>query len=180
MTFERSRRNCRLRSLSGRRKISRDRNVAPGGDDRSVRSVLGLDCRYGVASERQANRGFRRVWQVQYDLGQSVRIAGLALVHHGRHVPGGVGGRSIVTDYCPPHAKRRCVQEVGAEIAGLDCGDINAERSEFNAQRFRKRFDRGFCRRIDAEAGACDRRRSTRYSGCGPNAALASPAEWRV
>ncbi len=89
-------------------------------------------------------------------LRQLARIAGLGVVGHFRMRAGLADRVRIVGDLLRRAHHRLIVEEVGAEEAGLDHRDADAERRDFGGQRLADAFDRELGRTVDAPARIAD------------------------
>ena len=125
--------------------------------------VLGLDPLHRVAAERQPQRRILGIDQRDEGARQLARIAALAVIDVVGMCAGVADALAVIVDVLRGARQRGFVEEVGAEEAGLDHGDLDAERRHFAGQRLADAFDRELGRAVDAPAGISPRsRRPTR------------------
>src|SRR5580698_4756849 len=137
-----------------RRKIRGDGQFSPflvripSGD-----IILGCKCKR-VASQQQSERRLFVTGNAD-DRGGSLRRISRLLAVVVVLESNGRADRGIV--FRPPFTKSGGgTGEVGAEAAGLDNRDFDAERPEFLGENFGETFDTPLCRRIGAATGRSD------------------------
>jgi hypothetical protein len=134
-------------------------HIGGGGED-APRLALALygrvllgDALAAIGTEGQAQRGMRRVRKLDEGIGECHRIAGLVVIdlrdkraHRAR--------RGIVVGETDVGFDKRLgvIENVAAEEARLDDGNVDSQGRELEMQRFRHPLDRELRARIDAEA----------------------------